>query len=168
MAIISPCVSQEEHTGHFAMFFNQINWSQQDCSSLLISKESCWYCLNLEITLQSKKWLGKPQLLEKHSQYEQVDFFLLTSQSTCLPLIFVGTPRQRKTHLTATSSWEDLLSNRPTPHRRPKFGGLHCQSHRATTLPDCISALYYRNYGTTQRILTAQVLFLPRIVYLTS
>ena len=168
MALINSCNLIERHTPQFTRFFYHINWSPQNCSSLLISKVSCWNCLNLEITLQSKKLLGKPQLPEKHTQYEQVDFFLLTSQSTCLPLIFVGTPRQCNTHLTATSSWEDLLSNRPTPHRRPKFGGLHCQSHRATTLPDCISALYYRNYGTTQRILTAQVLFLPRIVYLTS
>ena len=188
MTVLNPRTLIEVHTPEFTMFLLHINSSPQNCSSLLISKVSCWNCLNLEIMLQSKKLLGRPRRPKKHFAIRRGWSHLPTSQLTCLSLIFNSPLRQCKSELTATaprqhlflqttahlqadlmrgafvtiSPWPDTvpLNNRPAPHRRPKLGPAFCQS---TTHPDYVTARYYRNYVTTRPILTAHIFLLPRI-----
>ena len=88
MTLINSCNLIEVHTPEFTMFLLHINSSPQNLSSLLISKVSCWNCLNLEIMLQSKKLLGKPRRPKKHFAIRRGWSHLPTSQLTCLPLIF--------------------------------------------------------------------------------
>ena len=132
MTVINLRTLIEVHTPEFTMFLLHINSSPQNCSSLLISKVSCWNCLNLEIMLQSKKLLGRPRRPKKHFDIRRGWSHLPTSQLTCLLLIFNSPIRQCKLEPTAAAPRQHLSLQTTAPSSSPDAGGL--RHHFTVTL----------------------------------
>ena len=137
MTVIKPRTLIEVHTPEFTMFLLHINSSPQNLSSLLISKVSCWNCLNLEIMLQSKKLLGRPRRPKKHFAIRRGWSHLPTSQLTCLPLIFNGPSSAMQVRPDCNGApTTPLPSGDIPPSSRPNAGGFR---HHFTVTRHCPS-----------------------------
>ena len=132
MTVINLRTLIEVHTPEFTMFLLHINSSPQNCSSLLISKVSCWNGLNLEIMLQSKKLLGSPRRPKKHFDIRRGWSHLPTSQLTCLPPIFNNPLWHCKLEPTAAAPCQHLSLQTTAPSSSPDAGGLR---HHFTVTP---------------------------------